>query len=214
MQNNYTYIYLHGFASSPISTKAQYFKDQFKQLNYELTVPDLNQDDFSSITLSSQLKQATKLIERATSPVILIGSSMGGLLATMLAENNPVVAKLVLLAPAFAMNSMWSNFLTEEQLNQWQENGELDIFHYGFDQEKPLKYEFIRDLNLYNCSDFKRKLPTLIFHGASDEIVAFHLSQQYLEQNHKAQLIRLDDDHSLEKHLDYIWVEVKQFCKL
>ena len=44
------YIYLHGFASSPQSQKAQAFKQQFDQLGLPLQIPDLNQGDFSRLS--------------------------------------------------------------------------------------------------------------------------------------------------------------------
>lgn len=39
-----TYIYLHGFASAPSSSKAIYFKEKLD--GSKVIVPDLNQDDF------------------------------------------------------------------------------------------------------------------------------------------------------------------------
>jgi predicted esterase YcpF (UPF0227 family) len=36
------YIYLHGFASSPRSSKARYLRDRFKAINLNLAVLDLN----------------------------------------------------------------------------------------------------------------------------------------------------------------------------
>ncbi len=51
-----TYIYLHGFASSPSSTKAQYLRARFASLQINLNIPDLNQGDFSHLTLTRQLQ--------------------------------------------------------------------------------------------------------------------------------------------------------------
>lgn len=52
-----SYIYLHGFASSPESTKAKYFRDRFSCLGIDLKTPDLNQNDFSGLSLTRQLHQ-------------------------------------------------------------------------------------------------------------------------------------------------------------
>ena len=40
------YIYLHGFASSPDSEKAQFIRDRFLEKQIALSVHDLNQNNF------------------------------------------------------------------------------------------------------------------------------------------------------------------------
>jgi uncharacterized protein len=46
------YIYLHGFASSPNSTKAQNISDRFSQIQTKLKIPDLNAGNFSQLTIT------------------------------------------------------------------------------------------------------------------------------------------------------------------
>ncbi|MFM7437244.1 MAG: YqiA/YcfP family alpha/beta fold hydrolase, partial [Snowella sp.] len=46
------YIYLHGFASSPDSAKARFIRDRFVEKQISLSVPDLNQNNFSELTLT------------------------------------------------------------------------------------------------------------------------------------------------------------------
>jgi predicted esterase YcpF (UPF0227 family) len=43
-------LYLHGFASSPRSTKAEYFGDRLRPYGVELECPDFNLPDFSTLT--------------------------------------------------------------------------------------------------------------------------------------------------------------------
>jgi predicted esterase YcpF (UPF0227 family) len=64
-----TYIYLHGFASSPQSAKAKYIKNCFSSLNINLKIPDLNEGDFSRLTLTRQLQQVTAEINISPSPL-------------------------------------------------------------------------------------------------------------------------------------------------
>lgn len=86
MTSDHHYIYLHGFASSPQSTKAQYLTDRFHRVGIELQVPDLNDGDFSHLTISRQVEQVIALFPKTTIPVTLIGSSLGGLTATIIAQ--------------------------------------------------------------------------------------------------------------------------------
>ena len=47
------YIYLHGFASGPGSTKARFFRDRFAEAGRELRVPDLAAGDFEHLTITA-----------------------------------------------------------------------------------------------------------------------------------------------------------------
>ena len=54
-------IYLHGFASGPMSSKAQFFRRRFAELGIEMQIPDLNQGAFERLTISGQLQVIEKL---------------------------------------------------------------------------------------------------------------------------------------------------------
>ena len=95
------YIYLHGFASSPQSSKARYLSDRFTEIGLQLQVLDLNQDNFTHLTLTRQIQQAIAAFPESETSVTLIGSSFGALTATWVAQRQNRVQKLVLLAPAF-----------------------------------------------------------------------------------------------------------------
>ncbi|MBD2480628.1 YqiA/YcfP family alpha/beta fold hydrolase [Planktothrix sp. FACHB-1365] len=86
-----TYIYLHGFASSPFSTKAQYLRDRFASVDIHLNIPDLNQGDFSHLTLTRQLQQIESEFFPSASPCVVLGSSFGGLTAAWLAEKKLMI---------------------------------------------------------------------------------------------------------------------------
>src|SRR5687767_889586 len=136
-------LYLHGFASGPSSSKAQYFRKRFSEQETTLEIPELDQGDFERLTISGQLA----VIEREArgEPVSLIGSSMGGYLAALYAARHPEILKLVLLAPAFCFASRWPERLGPEEMRQWRETGRRTVFHYGAGQERQLSYGIIED---------------------------------------------------------------------
>src|SRR3989442_11728630 len=73
---------LHGFASSPMSTKAQFFGERLAARGLKLQCPDFNQPVFSTMTVSRMLQQTEKRIEMMlTGNVMLIGSRMCGFIA-------------------------------------------------------------------------------------------------------------------------------------
>ncbi|HEY9667564.1 MAG TPA: YqiA/YcfP family alpha/beta fold hydrolase, partial [Coleofasciculaceae cyanobacterium] len=150
------YIYLHGFASSPGSTKAVDLRDRFLSCNISLAVPDLNQDDFSHLTISRQITQVEALFPLDNTPVTLIGSSLGGLTSAFIAQRHSQVQRLVLLAPAFGFLTHWLPQLEEEQLHQWQLSGYLPIYHYGEMRSLPLHYKFVEDAHQYQQTQLVR----------------------------------------------------------
>ena len=211
MKRHFQYIYLHGFASSPLSRKAVFLQEQFAREKITLEVPDLNQNDFTHLSLSRQIKQTANLFATPQQPVILIGSSFGGLTATWLAQKYHQVSKLILLAPAFGFPFSWFERFPPAELVQWQQTGFKDIYHYGAKASIPLHYEFLEDGKQYPLENLKRSLPTLIIHGKSDAVVPIEVSQKYLETHDECQLIVLDSDHGLNDVQETIWQAIQGF---
>ncbi|NES89663.1 MULTISPECIES: YqiA/YcfP family alpha/beta fold hydrolase [Okeania] len=213
MLNNYTYIYLHGFASSPKSNKAIYLRDRFAEINLNLNILDLNQNDFYNLTLTRQIHQVESEITKKSTPIILIGSSFGGLTSTFLAEQNFHVKAIILLAPAFNFLSHWQQNLGEENLQKWQERGDYWIYHYGEKKYSLLSYDFIVDLIEYEEKKLKRTLPTLIFHGLNDNVIPIQASREFVAKRSWVELIELDTDHTLGNVMAKVWQEINQFLK-
>ena len=207
------YIYLHGFASSPNSTKAQYILERFAQNQIKLEIPDLNCDDFYHLTITRQLKQIGLLLEHKKD-VTIIGSSLGGLSAAHIAEKFLQVKRLVLLAPAFGFLSHWLPTLTPEVIQRWQQEGYLMIHHYGEKRELPLSYDFVVDANQHQERFLQRPIPTLILHGKHDEVIPIKASQDFAQNRSWVELKELPSNHALGDVMIEIWQAIAHFCHL
>ena len=210
---NSEYIYLHGFASSPNSAKANYLRDRFSQIQIPLTIPDLNQSDFTHLTMTRQLRQVAATFPPSPTPVTLIGSSFGGLASAWLGETQPQCQKLILLAPAFTFLSLWLSALGENTVNNWSSERFLPVYHYGEKRSVPLNYDFITDLKQYPETQIQRQIPTLIIHGIKDEVIPIQASRDFAASRPWIKLIELDSDHSLANVLPEIWQEISTFCQ-
>ncbi|MFH7027809.1 MAG: YqiA/YcfP family alpha/beta fold hydrolase [Heteroscytonema crispum UTEX LB 1556] len=208
------YIYLHGFASSPNSAKARYIRDRFREIHTNLKIPDLNLGDFSHLTITRQLKQVAAEFPPDKTPVTLIGSSLGGMTAAHLAQQHPQVQRLVLLAPAFGFLSHWLPKLKEEELQRWQREKYLMVYHYGEERSLPLSYDFVTDAAQYQEEKLQRPIPTLILHGKQDEVIPIQASRDFALQRPWVELVELQSDHSLGNVMTEIWLSIQLFCQL
>lgn len=203
---------MHGFASGPQSAKAQYLRERFAGHEIDLKIPDLNQGDFSHLTITRQINQVKG--ELPVLPVTLIGSSLGGLIAARLGERCLQVQRLVLLAPAFGFLYHWLPQLGAEKIKQWQQAQYLMVYHYGDSRSLPLSYEFVSDAAQYRDEQLLRPIPTLILHGLEDEVIPIQASRDFAAQRSWVQLIELNSDHGLSAVLPEIWQAIQVFCGL
>lgn len=208
------YIYLHGFASGPGSTKARYIRERFAQIGIELQVPDLNQDDFTHLTISRQIAQVVDLFPTDGSPITLIGSSLGGWISTIIAQDYAQVEKLVLLAPAFDFPDHWLPKIGRDELNSWKNTGYLPIYHHATKSLLPLHYDFLVDTSKYPLSKIDRVLPTLIIHGIHDDVIPIAASRDFVRDRTWVELMEWDSDHQLTDLSDRIWQEIYKSCQL
>lgn len=210
-------IYLHGFASSPNSGKASYFAEKIREIGQSVDVPDLNAPDFQHMTLSSQLKALDSCLERVPKgkPVVLFGSSMGGLIATLRAQQSDQIKAIVLLAPGFGLGPRCSDLVGgEAQYEKWASEGEIAVFHYAFNCEMKFKYDFAVDLQKYETSNLHLNIPALVIHGLNDEVVPFKESDDFYKLNpEKVELHLLDSDHQLVGVLPQLWDLSKAFMQ-
>lgn len=207
------YIYLHGFASGATSLKATFFQSKLLEHNIELEVIDWNSDDFTTLCISNEINVILPQIQN--DDITIIASSMGAIIALNLACRLANVKKIILLAPALQINSLWQHILGEDNFTLWQTQGYLPIYHGAKKETINLNYQFVRDLRQLEDKNFS--LPhtkIMIFHGVNDETIPYHVSQEFNHSLPNTQLHLLESNHSLEDSLNYIWLLSQQFLDL
>ena len=201
-------VYLHGFASSPNSSKAQFFRRKFAERRVPMEIPQLDEGNFENLTISGQLN----VIERAVAgkPAILMGSSLGGYLAALYAARHPEIERLVLLAPAFQFPRRWRERYSADQVEEWKRNGSIPVFHYGAGRELRLGYQFVEDSAQYEDEPLFSQ-PGLIVHGLHDTVVPSAISSAYAQVHPNVKLILMESGHELTDVLDPMWAEISNF---
>lgn len=205
-------VYLHGFASSPQSSKAQFFRRKFAASGISVAIPQLDQGRFEQLTISGQLK----VIERALGeqPPILMGSSLGGYLAALYAARHPSqVERLVLLAPAFQFPRRWRERYSDQDWERWKNEGSTPVFHFGEGREQRLGYQFVEDAARYEDEpEFPQ--PALILHGARDSVVPADISRAYAAAHAHTKLVLFESGHELTDVLEPMRAQVWQFLNV
>jgi hypothetical protein len=211
-------VYLHGFASGPSSSKAQFFRRKFQEAGVPFEAPALDRGDFENLTITGQLEVVDEAVSRnvasndgGTSGVVLMGSSLGGYLAALYAAAHPDrIDKLVLLAPAFEFLERWKARLRPEEWAQWERQGWAPIFHYGTKSERRLGRQFLEDGARFPAiPDFHQF--TMILHGTNDTVVPFQVSYKYVQEHAHARLVALESGHELTDVLEDLWRETAAF---
>jgi pimeloyl-ACP methyl ester carboxylesterase len=206
-------FYLHGFASSPKSTKVGYFADRLREHGLPLECPDFNEPGFRTLTLTRMLDQLEEhIMAVAPARVVLMGSSLGGTLAILAADRLPArVERLVLLAPAVMFAKPGHHLLPPERIDEWRRRGSLPFLHYADHMERQLDYAFYEDSLRYDAFSAVMPQPTLIFQGLRDASVDFRTVEQFARERSNVTLSLLDDDHQLIASLPRMWADVAPF---
>jgi pimeloyl-ACP methyl ester carboxylesterase len=186
-------LYLHGFASSPASSKARFLGNRLTRAGFAVEIPCLA-PDFEHLTITGQLR----VVDRAAAnePVNLIGSSMGGYLAALYAARHPEVSRVVAMAPAFGFARRWPERLGAAALEEWKRTGSLEVFHHGEGRTRKVSYALLEDGARYE--DYPEVTqPCLIYHGIHDDVVPVQFSQDFAAGRRNVRLETMDSGHDL-----------------
>ena len=209
-------FYLHGFASSPQSTKVGYFSRRLREHGIDVRCPDFNQPDFSTLTMTRMLDQlGAELARLDGAPATLFGSSLGGTLAILAAERHAAqIDRLVLLAPAVMFAKPGHHLLPPEAIDDWRRRGARPFFHYADQAERDLQYAFYEDSLRYDAFNATVRQPTLILQGVHDASVDHRMVEAFAKSRPNVTLVLLDDDHQLIASLPRMWTDVRDFLGL
>jgi len=213
-------IYLHGFASSPASSKARRFAAELASRGIGCACPDFNDPEFETLTVTRMLDQTAAAIAAAPgAPVALVGSSLGAFVAVHAAVRDargaqPRVDRLVLLAPALDFGGNRLRQLGEHGIDEWRRAGKLRVFHYAHHTERDVGYALYEDAARYDAFSVNLDVPALVFQGTRDASVDPSMVERWSGSRTNVDLRALDDEHQLTASIDRIWDESATFFGL
>ena len=211
-------FWLGGFRSDMRGTKAEALDAMAAETGRALTRFDYSGHGqslgrFEDGTISRWLEEADAVFERFTSgPQVVIGSSMGGWLALLLATRRAKptrIAGLVVIAPAVDMTEalIW-NVMPKKLQKEFERTGFYEhASEYSDSDPYLIPFSLIADgrNHLFNGRMIDAGCPVHILHGMKDEDVPWQgsttLTTQFSSDDVVLTLIR-DGDHRLSRPED------------
>ncbi len=183
-------VFLGGFKSDKEGTKALYLEDWAAGrghafLRFDYSGHGESSGDFLDGCIGDWAEDAVRLIDGVTEgPQILVGSSMGGWIALLIARTRPdLVAGLVTIAaaPDFTEDSMWANF-DEVQRQAILNDGQVDLPSDYSDEPYTITRQLIEDgrQNLVLRDPLYLPFPTRFLQGTADTDVEVTVAHRLL----------------------------------
>jgi hypothetical protein len=200
-------LYLHGFASGPQSTKGVAFEKHFAARGIAIERMNLRVPSFEHLRLSAMIDTVQAAIADSE---IIIGSSLGGLTAARVAERDPRVRALVLMAPAFQLVARWREQLGAEW-DAWRARGWREVADYTTGAMSKIDFGFVEDVEAVDVGYPDVRVPTLILHGTGDDVVPIERSRTFAAGKPWVRLVELADGHELVNSLPTLLAESEAF---
>jgi hypothetical protein len=210
------WLYLHGFASGPESSKGVALARHYERRGIHLARLNLRQPSLEALRLSAMMRTVRDAIGGERDRAIVFGSSLGGLTACRVAEEDPRVCALVLLAPAFRIVEQFRRLAGPEGWKRWQETGHADIDDYAEKRRTRVHFGFIQDAEPIDARSGgwpDVRVPTLLIHGRQDDTADITYSRDWARGRRHVRLIEVDDGHELVRSLDRIAAEADAFLQ-
>jgi pimeloyl-ACP methyl ester carboxylesterase len=208
------FLYLHGFASGPESHKAKAIAAHYAAQGVTIQRLDLRQPSIEHLRLSAMIRHVRGAIGGARDRAVLIGSSLGGLTACRVAEDDPRVCALVLMAPAFRMMERWPARLGAAAWDAWRTTGWHETLDYARGGTARVDYGFVEDAAIADAPGDgwpDVRVPTLIVHGRGDDVVPVEGSREWAAGKRHVRLVEVPDGHELGASLPRITAEMDAF---
>lgn len=206
------WLYLHGFASSPGSTKARAFHTWGEARGVAIEALDLRVPSFEKLRFSAIKRRVREAIGAAeTARAVLIGSSLGGLTAFRVAEEDPRVCAVFAMAPAFQLAPRWRERIGGAAWEAWRRDGTLEVDDYATKQRRRVDFGFVEELAALDVGWPDVRVPACIVHGRQDEVVDLARSREFARDKRHVRLVEVEDGHELGGSIPRILAEADQF---
>lgn len=210
------WLYLHGFASGPDSTKGVAVARHYAGQGLHVERLNLRVPSMEELRVSAMLATVRAALGGSEERAVLFGSSLGGLVAARTAEQDARVCALVLLAPAFRVVEQLHRRMGDAGWAQWNRVGWIETDDFAEKRKVRIHSGFIPDAETVDARTGgwpDVRVPTLIIHGRADDTCDVRYTRQWAEGRRHVRVVEVDDGHELTASLPRILSESDDFLR-
>jgi len=141
---------------------------------------------FTDYTLSDWIADGRLVLNTLGTgpPITIVGNSLGGWIAWLMAQEFQEVERLILVAPAFNMMGVRARSISETRRQAWLTSGWMPWDDEAVHKDWPLSWKWVEESEDYWKTNFDRLRPvmTTILHGLQDTAILPSGSSEFVEQ--------------------------------
>lgn len=141
---------------------------------------------FTDYTSSDWIADARLVLNilREGPPISIVGNSLGGWIAWLMAQEFQEIERLILIAPAFNMMSVRARSISKERRQAWLTSGWMPWDDEPAHKDWLLSWKWVEESETYWKTSFDRLRPvkTTILHGLQDTVILPGGSSEFVEQ--------------------------------
>jgi pimeloyl-ACP methyl ester carboxylesterase len=195
-------LFITGFLSKRWGNKSRALADWCHELGWGFCCYDVrgfgdSEGTFTDYTLSDWIADARAVVSMLQDGprLTIVGNSLGGWIAWLMAQEFQNVETLVLVAPAFNMMGERANTITPERRERWQSTGWMPWDDDALHKDWPLSWRWVEESERCWAETFVklRRVKTTILHGLQDRVIPPAGSWRFVEE-----VLRRDSEFPIE----------------
>jgi pimeloyl-ACP methyl ester carboxylesterase len=184
-------LFITGFLSKRWGNKSKALADWCQEQGWGFCCYDArgfgeSEGKFADYTLSDWIADARLVMGMLQSapPMTIVGNSLGGWIAWLMAQEFPVVEELILVAPAFNMMGVRAKQISDERRHAWHTAGWMPWDDEPVHRDYPIAWKWVEESEaLWKTSfDRLRRVKTTILHGLEDTVILPSGTSQFVDQ--------------------------------
>ncbi len=189
--NDRQILFITGFLSKRWGNKSKALAQWCEEKGWGFCCYDVrgfgeSEGTFTDYTLSDWIADARLVLNilREGPPISIVGNSLGGWIAWLLAQEFQDIERLILIAPAFNMMGVRARSISKERRQAWLTSGWMPWDDEPAHKDWPLSWKWVEESETYWKTSFDRLRPvkTTILHGLQDTVILPGGSSEFVEQ--------------------------------
>jgi pimeloyl-ACP methyl ester carboxylesterase len=184
-------LFITGFLSKRWGNKSKALAQWCEEKGWGFCCYDVrgfgeSEGTFTDYTLSDWIADARAVIAmlKGGPSLTIVGNSLGGWIAWLMAQEFQEIERLILMAPAFNMMGVRAQAISDARRQAWHTSGKMPWDDEPAHKDWPVSWKWVEESEAYWKTSFDRLRPvnTTILHGLQDAVILPSGSSEFVEQ--------------------------------